>query len=226
MQKDPGGIYKFSRPLIKTLLSLATAALFMWLASVAGWSKEIFSWLSFAFGWVGFALCYLSLSWAIMFKSTPDIVDHLADKEDGSIAFVFVMVMFTTFMSLAVVLALVIGEKEHSIPEPYFIGLIIFALALSWSMVHTMYVLHYGRLYYKEDKGGLSFPEGEKFKPDYMDFAYFSFCIGCTFQVSDVEISDRRLRKVVLVHSLLSFAINTFLVALTINIIAGLSGSN
>ncbi len=59
-------------------------------------------------------------------------------------------------------------------------------------------------------------------KPEYLDFAYFSFVIGMTFQVSDVEISGRLTRQTALVHSLLLFGFNTFVVALTINIIAGL----
>ncbi|UAY52868.1 DUF1345 domain-containing protein [Ferruginibacter albus] len=59
-------------------------------------------------------------------------------------------------------------------------------------------------------------------KPDYLNFAYFSFVIGMTFQVSDVQVSDRHIRRTVLAHGILSFALNTFVVALTINLIAGL----
>jgi uncharacterized membrane protein len=69
---------------------------------------------------------------------------------------------------------------------------------------------------------GLEFPEEDC--PDYLDFAYFSFVIGMTFQVSDVQITSRIIRKQVLLHGLLSFALNTFVVALTINLIAGLKG--
>jgi uncharacterized membrane protein len=84
-------------------------------------------------------------------------------------------------------------------------------------------------MYYNDDKNnpdkdayGLEFPNKDP-KPNYIDFAYFSFVIGCTFQVSDVEISSPKIRRVVLFHGLLSFALNTFVVALTINLIAGLS---
>ena len=66
----------------------------------------------------------------------------------------------------------------------------------------------------------LDFPGNAK--PDYLDFAYFAFVIGMTFQVSDVEIPSRTIRRTALAHSLLSFALNTFVVALTINLIAGL----
>ena len=82
-------------------------------------------------------------------------------------------------------------------------------------------------MYYDDDKKnpgkdayGLEFPEDDPM-PNYIDFAYFSFTIGCTFQVSDVEISSPKIRRVVLLHGLLSFALNTFVIALTINLIAG-----
>ncbi len=95
-------------------------------------------------------------------------------------------------------------------------------------MVHTMFTFHYAHIYYDDDEnnaahhaGGLEFP---KEKPDYLDFAYFSFVIGMTFQVSDVEISARLIRRVALLHGLLAFLLNTFVVALTINLIAGLRG--
>lgn len=67
--------------------------------------------------------------------------------------------------------------------------------------------------------GGISFPSKEA--PDYVDFAYFSFVIGMTFQVSDVQVESRLIRRFVLMHSLISFVFNTIIVALTINTIAG-----
>jgi uncharacterized membrane protein len=71
--------------------------------------------------------------------------------------------------------------------------------------------------------GGLEFPGKDK-EPDYRDFAYFSFVIGMTFQVSDVEVTHKKMRRLVLTHGLISFALNTFVVALMINLIAGLRG--
>ena len=68
--------------------------------------------------------------------------------------------------------------------------------------------------------GGLDFPG--KREPDYMDFAYFAFTIGMTFQVSDVVITSRQLRQLVLVHGMLSFGFNTVILALTINTVSAL----
>ena len=93
--------------------------------------------------------------------------------------------------------------------------------------MHTIFGFHYAHLYYGDDTNdstrhaeGLEFP-GEK-KPDYLDFAYFSFVIGMTFQVSDTAVHSRSIRRLVLLHGLISFGLNTFVVALTINLIAGL----
>jgi uncharacterized membrane protein len=106
----------------------------------------------------------------------------------------------------------------------------ILGIILSWIMVHTTLVFHYAHEYYdndpegkKTEKAGLIFP-GDK-QPDYFDFAYFSFVIGMTFQVSDVQITSKKLRKLALLHALIAFGLNTFVVALTINLIAGLSKS-
>ena len=100
-------------------------------------------------------------------------------------------------------------------------------MLLSWVLVHTTFCFHYAHLYYDDSKdsteihaGGLDFPEEKK--PDYIDFVYFSFIIGMTFQVSDVAITSRTIRRLALLHGLISFGLNTFVVALTINLIAGL----
>ena len=102
------------------------------------------------------------------------------------------------------------------------------SVLFSWSLVHTIFTFHYAHLYYdaeKDDKlqnrEGLSFPKDRS--PDYIDFAYFSFVVGMTFQVSDVQVTDKRMRKLVLAHGLISFLLNTFVVALTVNFIAGLA---
>ncbi len=96
-------------------------------------------------------------------------------------------------------------------------------LALSWFLVHTLLAVHYTHLYYNprdsdpaEKDPGLDFPGGKE--PDFIDFAYFSFVIGMTFQVSDVQITSRAMRRTALVHSLLAFLFNTVILAFSINL--------
>jgi uncharacterized membrane protein len=106
--------------------------------------------------------------------------------------------------------------------------LIIATIVLSWAFVHTVFALHYAHDYYADQptltgvgaqNNGLAFP-GEA-SPTYLDFAYFSFTIGMTFQVSDVQITDPRLRRLALMHGIISFFYSIGILALTINMVAG-----
>jgi len=91
----------------------------------------------------------------------------------------------------------------------------------AWGVLHTSYALHYAYLYYRseESAGGLAFP-GEQ-SPDQQDFAYFAFTIGTTFAVSDVDVTNRAIRRAVLGHQILSFFYNTTILALVINLVTG-----
>lgn len=105
-------------------------------------------------------------------------------------------------------------------------GLILpgLALALAWAFMNTMFALHYAHRYYgdgvkRQPLGGLDFPGGQD--PDYWDFLYFSVVVGMTFQVSDVQITDRRLRRVALIQGVVAFVFNMVIIALSVNVIAG-----
>ena len=106
----------------------------------------------------------------------------------------------------------------------------ISAVALGWFLIHTMFVFRYAHLYYYDSdedgtaQRGLTFPGTQE--PDDYDFAYFSFVIGMTFQVSDVQITDPGVRSVVLVHAIMSFAYNTAILALVVNLASGLLSSH
>jgi uncharacterized membrane protein len=97
-------------------------------------------------------------------------------------------------------------------------------------LVHTVFGLRYGHAYYGDPDGpgpishagGLEFPGDQE--PNYVDFAYFSFVIGMTFQVSDVVITSRDFRKLVLVHGMLSFGFNTVILALALNTVSTVLG--
>jgi uncharacterized membrane protein len=96
------------------------------------------------------------------------------------------------------------------------------SVVLTWLFLNTMFAMHYAHGFYGDfgDKHtGLEFPETPE--PDYWDFAYFSIVIGMTFQVSDVQITSRYLRRVVLMHSVIAFFFNVFIIAITVNIVAG-----
>ena len=179
--------------------------------------------------WDVFGLTFLLTNWAVLFTRTTNQIREFARNEDGSLGYVFSVVILAAFSSMFTVMLLLIGKDVSGVPKYVYAPIAVLGIVLSWAIVHTTFCFHYALLYYdddndnpKEHAGGLSFPDEDK--PDYLDFAYFSFIIGMTFQVSDVETTSRTLRRWVLLHSLLSFGLNTFIVALTINLIAGLKG--
>ena len=96
----------------------------------------------------------------------------------------------------------------------------------SWTLAHTAFALHYAHHFYgdgpapgaEDDRGGLAFPGNEL--PDYWDFLYFSFVIGMTCQVSDVQVTSRPMRRLTLLHGVLAFFFNTVVLALAVNLLA------
>jgi uncharacterized membrane protein len=100
------------------------------------------------------------------------------------------------------------------------LALCILTVVSAWALTHTAYALRYAHLYYRDDddgEGGLEFPG--KIDPDGVDFAYFAFTLGMCFQVSDVTITSRAIRRTVLSHALLAFLYNTVVVALALNFV-------
>jgi uncharacterized membrane protein len=177
--------------------------------------------------WNIFALTYLLSSWFIFFICTPAQLRQRASREDGSRFFVFIVVLLSSFAGMLAVLLLIILRNTMGASLIVYLPVVIAGMILSWLMVHTTFCFHYAHKYYNDDINdagrhaeGLIFPNEKK--PDYLDFAYFSLVLGMTFQVSDVQITSRIIRRIALFHGLLSFALSLFVVAMTINLIAGL----
>src|ERR1044072_8128783 len=154
--------------------------------------------------WDVFSICYLVLSWIVLIKRTVPQIRRLAKKDDGSAIFVFLLILISSFAGLIMVLIMMISNKQNPSEEPFYLPVAIAGILLSWLMVHTIYTFHYAHMYYDDDDDnpekdahGLEFPDKNP-KPDYVDFAYFAFVIGCTFQVSDIVISSSKIRRVVL----------------------------
>jgi uncharacterized membrane protein len=101
--------------------------------------------------------------------------------------------------------------------------LAVLTVTLSWTLIHTIFAFHYAHVFYRGEGihgRGLDFPGGAD--PDYWDFIYFSFVIGMTFQVSDVQVTEKGLRRLVVAHGVVSFVFNVAILALTVNIGANL----
>ncbi|AIT07557.1 membrane protein [Sphingomonas taxi] len=131
-----------------------------------------------------------------------------------------------TAATMVVILVAVAGELKGR-NDAYAIVLVIATLALAWLFVNMVYAMHYAHLFYSagedgKDEGGLDFPDCKE--PDYWDFLYFSATLGMTFQTSDVQIGSRRIRRVVLGHTLAAFVFNLGVVAFTVNVLGGGGG--
>jgi uncharacterized membrane protein len=221
-EKEKKNIFIVMRPLHRIVYSLLISAIVF----VAIRKSDLNTTMLSTILWDVFALCYVVLSWIVFFTASANHISRIAQREDGSRMFVFIVVVVSSFISMLTVLLLIISKDDSVTSTATYLPAIIGGILLSWTLVHTTFCFHYAHLYYNIDdtgtskKGGLEFPK--EAHPDYVDFAYFSFVIGMTFQVSDIEISSRVIRRVALLHGLISFLLNTFVVALTINLIAGL----
>ena len=122
---------------------------------------------------------------------------------------------------LALVLLLLQAAKVSGAIKAVDIGVGLLSVILSWGLVHTLYALRYARAYYADPVGGINF--NEQAAPCYADFAYLSFTIGMTFQVSDTNIQTKGIRAMALRQAMLSYVFGTVIIATTINVIASLS---
>ena len=215
-----GNIFLRMHPLQRILLSLGVSLLVFFFIR----NNDLGSVAVITILWDVFALVNIAISWIVFFTRSREDIIKQANKDDGSRAFVLISVLLTSFASMFAVLLLMISKGQSA--EIVTLPVAIAGMLLSWAMVHTLFTFHYAHMYYedydnkKNKEADLNFPGGDT--PDYLDFAYFSFVVGMTFQVSDVEITSKKIRRIVLAHSLLAFVLNTFVVALTINVIAGL----
>ncbi len=174
------------------------------------------------------ALVLIVTFWVLAMHSDPEHTRHRAAIEDPGRNVVLALVLLSIAIGLAGAVV-ILGQGPHVASgnqkiAAYLIGLA--AVVCGWFLIHTLFTFRYAHLFYfdsdndDEPDGGLKFPDTKD--PSDYDFLYFSFIIGMTFQVSDVEVTDSRVRQVVLFHSLISFGYNTAIVALSINILSGL----
>lgn len=178
-------------------------------------------------GWDVFSVCMIVISGVIFSTMRPRQIRVLAKQEDAGRIVVFFIVLVAILGSLMGVLLLLQNKEAWKLSKGVETFVYIAGVICSWMLLHTMFAYRYALLYYGDHPldpdlhtVGLQIPN--ELWPDYLDFAYFSFVIGMTFQVSDIEISSRQIRRVALVHGMISFLFNTVIVALTINVLAEL----
>lgn len=177
-------------------------------------------------GWDAGAAAFLALAMILFASRAPGQMAADAEaQEEGQWTVFWVMLLGTVF-SFGALSGEFSGLKDMpGYERGLHVALVGATLLLSWLLAHTVFAFRYAHEYYDLDgqgklKGGLQFPSNDQ--PDYFDLLYFSVVIGMTFQVSDVQVTSRTLRRLAALHGLVSFLFNTVIVALTVNIVAGL----
>ena len=161
-------------------------------------------------------------------QSQEDLKANVAAQDEGQGIIVTVVMIAAAASLYAVALELSFAKDAHGVAKDLRVGLALATVALSWFTTQLIFALHYAHEYYAPDKtseeddvvGGLNFPGGEE--PDNWDFVHFATVIGVASQTADIAFTKKRLRRIGTVHGIISFSFNTAVLALTINLLAGL----
>jgi uncharacterized membrane protein len=163
-------------------------------------------------------------------NSSAAAMKQLAERQDAGKWAVLILAVVAATASLIVIAAeMPLVKNSHGFEQAIRVLLVVYTIVLSWMFTQTMFAVHYAHDYYME--ADLAPMPGRTMKrlifpgatvPTYGDFLYFSFTIGMTFQVSDVQVADPALRRLVTVHGVFAFFYSTGILALAINLVAGL----
>jgi uncharacterized membrane protein len=202
------------RVVVGSVVGIAAAVLT--LVEGASWAVAVLCASDFA------ALVFIVWVWITVAGADAATTARLARAEDASRAAAEAVLIGAGAASLiAVAFTLVQAGSAHAPARGLLSALAIGSVALAWTSIQTVYVLRYARSYYSPPDGGIDF-HGET--PDYLDFAYLALTIGMCFQVSDTDLTGKRVRRCALHHALLSYIFGTVIVAVTVNLIAALLG--
>jgi uncharacterized membrane protein len=204
--RDTGAV----RILVSVALGVAVAVV---VGNTAGWRFALA-------GWIVTAGTYVVWTQFIVLGMDAEQTCRWATREDPTRWLADAVILSASVASLGGVGYVVAAGSRagHEAVVAAIFG--ILTVAASWVAVHTLFTVHYARLYYSDEPGGINFHDPEP--PRFRDFAYLAFTVGMTYQVSDTEIGLTSIRATVLRHALLSYLLGAVVLAVTINLIAGL----
>ena len=179
-------------------------------------------------GWATFCAVNL-LRLQKLLRCSPEETRTRATREDNTrVASAFLTLAAAVISLVGVVFALHEAGQQKGLTADLLTGLAVLTVVLSWLLVHSEYVLHYARRFYEDGGAGVQFVQRGQddplADPTFMDFAYLSFTIGMTFQVSDTDLDTRKMRQLLLGHAMISYLFGTVIIAVTINAVASLVG--
>lgn len=198
------------------------------LSTFASWEVAVLS------GWDAAALAFVAAVWHLITRTDGPRTEHLVTREDVNRDAARLLLLGACGASLvAISFALGAARHETGAERALLVTVATVTVVVSWTVVNIVFTLRYADLYYRRPVGGtgtgssvgIDFGEDPATEqPEYRDFAYLAFTIGMTYQVSDTTLRDRRIRRTVLVHALLSYIFGVVIVATGVNAIAGLVG--
>jgi len=187
-------------------------------------------WYAGVVGWIVASITYILWVWFHLWPLDSDAMRSHATREDPGIVVSDLLIIGASVASLAAVALILIRASHDPAAQRALIGGVsVLSVALSWFLVHTLYAQRYAREFFMEPPGGIDFPTqdgGTDEKPVFSDFAYVSFDLGMTYQISDTAVRTIKLRRIVLRHTLLSYLFGTVILASTINLVVGLGTSS
>jgi uncharacterized membrane protein len=173
-------------------------------------------------GWDILAVIYCGWVWSTLWGLDPVLTASHASREEPSRDLADLVLLCAAIASLIAVGVVLFGAGAARGNLKYIeAGLALASVFVSWTLIHTVFTLKYARLYYSGSPGGIDFNDSGP--PDYPDFAYLSFTIGMTFQVSDTNIGTKQIRRTALRHAWLSFPFGAVIIATAINLVSGLA---
>ena len=181
-------------------------------------------------GWDAGVALWLVALWRMMGITSVAELRLKAAQQDESATVILLVIVAAVLVSLAGILVELSRVRQSVHPAIAVVVLPLCTIVLSWLCMHVLFATHYAHLYYTSAaeggdpaRRGLIFPEKMP-APGYLEFVYFSFCIGMTYQVSDVMTATREFRRLITVHGVLSFFYNTFILALAVSLFGTLPG--
>ncbi|MFT3715335.1 MAG: DUF1345 domain-containing protein [Gordonia sp. (in: high G+C Gram-positive bacteria)] len=202
------------RPYLSALARLVLSAVAGAVAgTVIGVVTDLNPWL---YGWAVTAGLFVLWTWALLGPMDASATQAHATRDDPTQLVTLLMVVAAALGSLTAVG--VVLFRSHG--ESFLLGTVL-AVVLSWAAIHTVFAMHYARDYFTDPVGGIEFHQTDP--PVYSDFAYVAFAVGMSFAISDTDLSSSRMRRAALPHALLSYLFGTVIVALVINVVAGLA---
>jgi len=174
-----------------------------------------------------FYLVYLVLVGMFELPTSQQRFRAWAGEEDEGLLLITIITLTVVGFSLASIFSFLNAGKR---PDAILLVVVLASAPLGWFVLHTSASLHYAHYYYgryvgdpagRGGSGGLKFPGTEE--PGVWEFLYYSFVVGMTAQVSDVQVTSTRMRRLTLAHGVISFFYNTVLIAMAVNVIVALA---